>query len=117
MLNITYVAYYDKKIVGFYTLSADAISAKNLGVNYKEKFADKNLGYKIYPALKLGRLEVHKDYEKKGVGTFLLKKVFKHGIILSKSIGLRFITIDVYMPSYEFYEKNHCKHTLKKRES
>ena len=114
MLNTTYVAYYNKKIIGFYTLSADAIPAKDLGEKYKEKFTDKNIGYKIYPALKLGRLGVHKEYDKKGVGSFLFKKVLKEGIVLSEKIGLRFITIDAYMSSYKFYEKIYCKHTLKK---
>lgn len=56
MLNTIYVAHCKDKIIGFYTLSTDAISVKNLGKNYKEKFTDKNIGYKIYPALKLGRL-------------------------------------------------------------
>lgn len=44
----------------------------------------------------------------------MLKKVFEHWIMLSKSVGLRFVTIDAYMSSYKFYEKTYCEHILKK---
>jgi len=112
MLNTTYVVFYKNLVIGFYTLSVDSLPRKNLPKDYKKKFKDKNVGYKLYPALKLGRLGVHESYDNKGLGTFLLKKVFKIGIALSKCVGLRFITIDAYMSSYEFYEKNYCEHAF-----
>ncbi len=112
MLNTTYIAYYNNEILGYYTILADAIQTKILGEEYKGKFANKNISYRIFPALKLGRLGVNQNYAKNGIGTFLLKKVFKHGVELSETIGLRFISIDAHITSYKFYEKCYCKHTL-----
>jgi len=113
MLNTTYTVIYNKKLIAFYTLSVDSIAAKNIPKNYK-KFNEENIAYKSYPALKLGRLGVQQNNNNKGLGTFILKRVFKLGISLSKCVGLRFITIDAYMSSYRFYEKNHCEHAFNK---
>ena len=105
MLNSTYLAYFDEKIIGFFTIFTDAIKIKELGEKYSEKFKNKNMVYDVYPAIKIGRLGVHKNYKKKGIGTYLLQWVFNLCIGISKDVGLRFITINAYMLVYEFYKK------------
>jgi len=106
MLNSTYLAYFDKKIIGFFTILTDSIKIKELGNEYHEKFKNKNMVYDAYPAIKIGRLGVHKNFLNQGIGTYLLQWIFFFCIELSKDIGLRFITINAYILVYEFYKKN-----------
>lgn len=110
MMNTTYVVSYKNKVIAFYTVSVDTIPRKNLPKKYKKMFKDKNIFYNSYPALKLGRLGVDRNYDNKGLGSFLLKKVITLGIKLSKEVGLRFVSIDAYIGAYKFYEKNYCEH-------
>ena len=107
MLNSTYLAYFDEEIIGFFTIFTDAIKIKELGEKYSEKFKNKNMVYDVYPAIKIGRLGVHKNYKKQGIGTYLLQWIFNLCIGISKDVGLRFITINAYMLVYEFYKKNY----------
>ncbi|MBZ9570550.1 GNAT family N-acetyltransferase [Methanobrevibacter sp. TMH8] len=113
MLNSTYIAKYEENIIGFFTLSADKIKIGKLGEEYKEKFKNKKINYTEFPALKLGRLGVVKQYKGQKIGSFLLRWIFFYGIEMSKNIGFRFITIDSYLGyPYEFYKKNYCKDIL-----
>jgi len=107
MLNSTYLAIYNEEIVGFFTLSTDKQRIKNLSHEYKEKFKNK-VNYKEFPALKIGRLGVSLRYKNKGIGKHLFKWIINKSIKLSKEMGFRFITIDTYIPSYNFYKKLYC---------
>jgi len=107
MFNNTYLAFYNDEIIGFFTLSTDKIKVKDLEDYYKEKFKSK-VNYKEFPAIKIGRLGIASEYRKKGIGTHLLLMIFHMSIEMSKKVGLRFITIDVYLSAHNFYKKNHC---------
>ena len=113
LLNVTYVAYCENKLIAFFTLSFDTLARKKISKKYKDRFKDKDINYNSYPALKLGRLGVDKDYSQKGLGRFLLQKVLQLGMELSELAGLRFVTIDAYISAFGFYEKNNCEHSLK----
>lgn len=93
MLNTTYLAYYNNEIIGFFTVFTDTIKIKELGDEYNENFRNKDMIYDVYPAIKIGRLGVHKDFEKQGIGTYLLQWGFDFCMGMSKGVGLRFITI------------------------
>ncbi|MBT4485536.1 MAG: GNAT family N-acetyltransferase [Candidatus Latescibacteria bacterium] len=61
--------------------------------------------YKSIPAIKLGRLGVHKEYVNNGVGSNLLshcKKLF----VTKNRTGCRLITVDSYIKRIEFYQNN-----------
>lgn len=60
---------------------------------------------KSYPAVKIGRLAVHKDYAGKGIGRFILDSV-KYTFTTVKRIGCRFITVDALQSATSFYERN-----------
>lgn len=110
MLNSTYLIIYDDNIIGFFTLSTDKIKLNNLENEYKQHFKDKNITYKEFPAIKLGRLGILEKLKGNGIGTFLINWIIYYSIGMSKNIGFRFITIDAYLGKpYEFYKKNHCK--------
>ena len=58
---------YNNKVVGFFSLLADAIRVQDIQT-------DDNVDgycYRKYPAMKIGRLATDKEYERKGVGTYL----------------------------------------------
>lgn len=108
MLNTTYLAIYNEEIIRFFTLATDKQKIKSLGEEYKEKFKNK-VNYKEFPAIKIGRLGVTSSYREKRIGTYLLRWIFIYSIKLSKEIGFRFVTMDVYISAYKFYKKNYCK--------
>lgn len=58
-----------------------------------------------YPAVKLGRLAVDKEYANQGIGRYVLdnlKYVFTHG----NRTGCRFLTVDALSSATGFYEHN-----------
>lgn len=66
--------------------------------------------YKTLPAVKIGRLGVHKDFQRLNIGTHLLNMVKKFFLINNRT-GCRFITVDAYNnPNViKFYKKNDFK--------
>ena len=60
-----------------------------------------------YPAVKIGRFAISKEYHGKGIGTFIinfLKYAFSHG----NRTGCRFITVDAYASAVGFYQSKQC---------
>ena len=60
-----------------------------------------------YPAVKVGRLAVSKEYHGQGVGTYIIdfiKYAFTHG----NRTGCRFITVDAYASAVGFYSSKEC---------
>lgn len=99
-LNVTYLCKYNNKIIAFFTLSSDSIKINRddkhiVGINYSE-----------YPALKLGRLGVDKRFRQRGLGTQILLLVVGCLFKLSKRVGMRFISVNAYKKSVNFYRKN-----------
>ena len=60
---------------------------------------------KHFPAVKIGRLAVDLNSDKKGVGSALLYTI-KYTLIDNQKSGCRFITVDAYNDAIGFYEKN-----------
>lgn len=65
--------------------------------------------YRSYPAVKIGRLAVHSDYQKNGFGSQLLDYI-KGMFITHNRTGCQYITVDAYKDSLRFYEKNGFKY-------
>ncbi len=57
-----------------------------------------------YPAVKLGRLGVSNAYKGKGFGRMILDFLKIHFVTNNKT-GCRFLTVDAYLKSLPFYEK------------
>jgi GNAT superfamily N-acetyltransferase len=97
-LSVIYVCKYNEKIIAFFSLSADSIKINEpLTIRYPQ-----------YPAVKIGRLGVHKDYQNMKIGSLILSWVVGFCRQLRKDIGLRFISVDVYNNSstLNFFKKN-----------
>ncbi len=59
---------------------------------------------KEYPAVKIGRLAVSKDYSGNHIGEAILLQV-KHMFATMRRSACRFITVDAYAAAVPFYEK------------
>lgn len=103
-INVTYVAIYEDVVVAYFTLSADSIRLKDIGETGKKLLGKKGIRYPSLPALKLCRLAVQEKYTNNSIGTYLVEKIIRQAQDLSSKIGLRFITVDAYLPAFGFYE-------------
>ena len=108
-LSLTFLWYYEKKLIGYVTLLTDRI---NLEGDLKEFFREKDIHYKSLPALKIGRLCVHDDFLKKGIGTQMTQYAANTAQEINKTkAGCRFITLDAKrnqnknLDSIHFYRK------------
>jgi GNAT superfamily N-acetyltransferase len=102
-MNVTYVAIHNSSIIAYFTLSSDSIKINS---DDKQYFEEKGILYVNFPALKIGRLAVDKNHHQKGVGTEIILRIVGFIINLSERIGSRFITVDAYVNSHDFYRKN-----------
>ena len=109
LLANTFVLEDENEIVGYYSLLNDKISQttlpKNLWRQLRKKIPhEKHLG--SYPAVKIGRFAISKNYRGKGIGTELINGIM-HLLILQRGLSAcRFLTVDAYKEAVEFYEKN-----------
>ena len=97
-LSKIYHCLYDGFVVAFFSLSADSIKInKKLEINYP-----------MYPAIKIGRLAVHKDFQGMHIGSILIDWIAGFCLELRSDAGIRFISIDAYNQekTKSFYTKN-----------
>ena len=87
----TILFYHDEKVVGYASLLADAISFEPGKLEELEEY-----DYPFFPAMKIGRLAVDKEYEDRGIGSFILVLVIAICKKLQEVVGIRFITVDAY---------------------
>jgi len=117
-ISLTFLWFYKKQLVSYISLLNDKI---NLEGNLKVFFREKDILYKSLPALKIGRLCVHNDFRKRGLGKLMiLFSVQKAAFIGNNVAGCRFITLDAKrnekreLDSIHFYTKMGFK-VLKER--
>lgn len=89
-IAVTYIfIHVDKNtIIGYYSVCCDAIRLS------KEEKSSVGPQYPDYPAIKIARLAVDKNYQRKGVGTLLLKDALGLAREVSKDTACRFVTVD-----------------------
>ena len=117
-LSVTFLWFYEEKLVSYITLLTDKI---NLEGDLKEFFKEKGIHYKSLPALKIGRLCVDDAFLRRGLGKSMILSAIQiaNGINKNKA-GCRFITLDAKrnpdqkLDSIHFYKKMGFK-ALKER--
>ena len=110
-MNVTYVCKYESTIVSYFTLSSDSIK---LTTEDQSHFEKKGIGYRQFPALKIGRLAVDEKFKNRGVGTEIILRVVGCIFRLSDRVGMRFISVDSYVDSADFYRKNNFIELVKR---
>lgn len=114
MLAVTYLLEDNEegKTVAYYCLLNDKIE---LDPNEKSKWnkinrkIPNNKRYHAYPAVKIGRLGVSREYTRQHIGQLIIMQI---KMIFSRMnlSGCRFLTVDAYLDAVTFYEKCgfHC---------
>jgi len=103
MLGITYF-FYDRalKAIAFFTVLNDTLATDSFRDSLPE-----GKRYRYYPAIKIGRLGVDKEYQGKNVGGQMLKFI-RELFVVNRKIDFRFMTVDAYNKPevLKFYTKN-----------
>ena len=91
-----------EKVAGYYTLSANAVEF----VSLPERDRKKLLAYPNLPATLIGRLAIDNDYQKRGLGEFLLIDALKRAYKASLSIASFAVLVDaINEQAKRFYQK------------
>ncbi len=101
LISKTFIVFYKEQVVAFFSVMNDSIK-----LNAQETQRTFNLmRLHEYPALKIGRLAVDKNHQKEGFGSFIIGFVIGLGRAANENSACRFITVDSYPQSIQFYEK------------
>lgn len=120
LLSVTYYLEAEGKTVLFFTLSNDKIAeieqkngeplfSKSFFRKLKDKFG-RTKHRSDYPAVKIGRFGVNKEY--RGTGRHWGSRTLdfiKYWMITENKTGCCFITVDAYATAVGFYKKNGFK--------
>ena len=104
----TFIVKHKNEKIGFFSLASDAIPLKTSEKKriFKVAFDDPLKQHKSFPALKIARLAICDDYQFLGIGTIVVETVAGLAITLSRSIGLRFVSVEAYPDrADDFYPK------------
>lgn len=109
MMALTYLLEDPEKdrTVAYYSLINDKIvfdpEEKKLWNRLNRRVANSKRR-KEYPAVKIGRLAVSKEYAGQQIGKMILLQI-KHVFATMRRSACRFITVDAYAAAVPFYEK------------
>ena len=114
LLATTYILEDENETVAFFSIFNDIIRVEDLEFASKsviKRFLSDLLPHskrhlKNFPALKIGRLGVSKNHQKKGLGCLILKFIIDIGISKNDHCACKFISVDAYDQSLAFYEKS-----------
>lgn len=104
LIGVTYFFYDDsiKSAIAFFTVSNDAVRTDA----FRDNLPD-GKRYNFYPAVKIGRLGVSKEYQRQGIGIQVIDFI-KWFFTAENKTGCRFLTVDAYNKPeiLTFYCKN-----------
>lgn len=113
LLTVTYCLNLDGEIILYFSLSNDKILADTLPKSFWRKIKDKfphDKHRRDYPAVKIGRFAVGKDYRQSPEhwGTKTMDFI-KRWMVTDNKTGCCFITVDAYPSAVPFYLRNGFK--------
>ena len=111
LIAVTYLVKYHDKITAFFSLSNDKLSIKDSDKSTwrkVKKLFPHNKHRGDYPAVKVGRLAVGRQYQGYDIGTRILDFI-KYNFIDRNRTGCAFVTVDALKASVDFYSKNKFK--------
>lgn len=112
--SVTYLLQNDTITVAYWNYINDKISYKQLNNEelWLKRIASsfhKSVYLKSYPAVKIGRLGVHENFKRRGIGTAILDYT-KALFVDNNRTGCAFITVDAFQKSIPLYQKNRFIH-------
>lgn len=100
-VSVSYVAVAEGEIVGFASVSAGSVDAREMP---RELFA--RIPYSELPILRLGRLAVSQTGQRSGVGTALLYRAMETTVQVSRLAGCSAMVVDAKPDAVGFYRKH-----------
>jgi len=104
LIGVTYFFYDEprKLAVSFFTVSNDAVRTNS----FKEDLPE-GKRYSFYPAVKIGRFGVNKEFQGQSIGSQMMSYI-KCFFVSTNKTGCRFLTVDAYNKPeiLKFYSKN-----------
>jgi len=94
-----YLVIYNDSVIGFFSLQNDAVK---LGLEEKDK-AEIKKPHTEFPSVKLGRLGIDKDYQRKGLGKLIIRIAVGLVRQAKRYSACRFLTVDSYFKAVDFY--------------
>ena len=96
----TYVVCHQSRVVGYYTLATGAVQCAHAPGRIRRNAPDP------IPVMVFGRLAVHLDWQKKGLGTALLADAVKRTLQAAAIAGIRaFVVHALSDEAKQFYER------------
>lgn len=109
MIASTFILEHEGAIIAYFCLLNDKISQQEVTNSQWKKIKrgfPSGKHFSSYPAIKIGRFAVSKDYRGNGIGSDLLLLIKKLLIGSSNYSAFRFLTVDAYLSAIDFYTKN-----------
>lgn len=117
LLWVTYIFETPSETIAYFSVANDRLlisidDHKSFKHELRSKYKNQSILYKLFeqsdfPAVKLGRFAVTKEYQRQGIGSYLIDYI-KYFFINNNKTGCAFITVDALNKcnSLNFYEKN-----------
>jgi GNAT superfamily N-acetyltransferase len=103
-LGRTHLVYCRGTLVAYFTVSFGDIRIEYLKTFRSfSKFAQMNI--ESVPALKIGRLAVHKRFQNQGIGRYLIRYIAGMALEMGGQSGVRLLMLQAKPESILFYEK------------
>jgi len=96
----TFIMKERHKIIGFYTLSSAQLEYRNLSHKLR-----KSLPRYPIPCIRIARLAIDKNYQRKGYGKILIKDALIRILSISRETGVYFVLVDAKKEAKGFYER------------
>ena len=112
----TMLVIHRNRLIGFLCLLTDSI---DLDEEERVGFKSRGITYKSFPAVKIGRLGVDREYQHKGVGSLAVDYIVGLAFKARKYVGCRFLTVDAKNDSRSitFWEGQGFKKNLKENKA
>ncbi len=110
LLTVTYLLESNDETIAFFSLLNDKIRQEDVEDmtawnRFRKKIFPNAKRFLNYPAMKIGRLGVTCNAQNKKIGKEILDYL-KILFVTNNRTGCRFITVDAYKKSIQFYSKN-----------
>jgi GNAT superfamily N-acetyltransferase len=110
-LATTFLIESESRTVAYYSIFHDSLSIEEQDFASKSSFKKflKNMvshpkrHLKSFPALKIGRLGIDKEYKGKGLGKKIVSYIISETLNLNDKQACKLITVDAYRESIGFY--------------
>lgn len=106
--------YNDCIVLGYITLAAYSMNKKYVQSN-QDYMRSERFPYGTIPALLIGQLATHEEYEHQGVGKRMIAWAIRKAIELSKVAGCRMVALHSYDDVVDWYEKQKFRKVSAKR--